>query len=464
MNLSLQVNIKNFLSKVALCVVVLALTAAFFNIKKYRSKTLIENDIISYYAYLTATFVHHDLTLSFLNNPPPDMAGVYWPETAPNGGRVIKTTMGLAIMYLPFYMLGQLFAWLGHSGMNGYSPPYFFWVSLSSLVYVIGAFFILRKILIRFFEDGAAALTLVTLGLGTNLFFYTANDPLMSHSYIFFLSVVFIYSMLRWYDTPHFSNSIFLGAALGLLSLVRPLCILYLLLWILYGVYNWRTLKDKIFFFFRNSLKVLTAAAFFILIWLPQLYYWKVNTGTWFFNSYQGEHFFFNHPHLAESLIGFRKGWLIYTPLMALSLIGIIFLRKKCADFFVPVLSFSVVYIYILSCWWAWWFGGSFGNRGYMDLYGALTIPLAAFYSFALNRKFFLRTSMVIIVLLMVVYQLFQTLQFRYQAIHYEGMTHRSYFATFLKLHPNPAFYEALRRPDYENAKAGLPERELKYD
>src|SRR5258706_10297346 len=105
MNLSLQVNIKNFLSKVALCVVVLALTAAFFNIKKYRSKTLIENDIISYYAYLTATFVHHDLTLSFLNNPPPDMAGVYLPETTPHSGRVIKKTMGLSIMYISFYIL-----------------------------------------------------------------------------------------------------------------------------------------------------------------------------------------------------------------------------------------------------------------------------------------------------------------------------------------------------------------------
>src|SRR5258706_12618049 len=128
MNLSLQVNIKNFLSKVALCVVVLALTAAFFNIKKYRSKTLIENDIISYYAYLTATFVHHDLTLSFLNNPPPDMAGVYWPEKTPNGGGVGKTTQGLFILYLPFYILGQLFSLLGNRWMKWSSPPYFFLV------------------------------------------------------------------------------------------------------------------------------------------------------------------------------------------------------------------------------------------------------------------------------------------------------------------------------------------------
>jgi len=270
--------------------------------------------------------------------------------------------------------------------------------------------------------------------------------------------------MLRWHDTPNFSNSIFLGAVLGLLSLVRPLCILYLSIWILYGVYNRETLKNKFFFFIKNSSKILTAVLFFVLIWMPQLYYWKVNTGNWFFNSYQGEHFFFSHPHLAESLFGFRKGWLIYTPLMILSLAGIIFLRKKYHDFFFPILCFSTVYIYMLSCWWAWWFGGSFGNRGYIDLYGALSFPLAAFYSFVMNKKGIIKISMVIIVFLLVSFQLFQTMQFRYQAIHYDGMTRKAYFATFLKLHPNSTFYEELRKPDYVNAKAGLPERELIYD
>src|SRR5688500_302583 len=186
MNLSLQVNIKNFLSKATLCVVLLAMTATFFNLKTYRSKTLIGNDIVSYYAYLPATFVHHDLTLSFLKNPPADMAGMYWPETAPNGGKVIKTTMGLAIMYLPFYGIGHIFAWLDGSRLNGHSALYYFWVTLSSLLYAFGAFFILRKILLRFFEDESVALTLITLGLGTNLFFYIVQDSLMSHSYIFF--------------------------------------------------------------------------------------------------------------------------------------------------------------------------------------------------------------------------------------------------------------------------------------
>jgi hypothetical protein len=61
-------------------------------------------------------------------------------------------------------------------------------------------------------------------------------------------------------------------------------------------------------------------------------------------------------------------------------------------------------------------------------------------------------------------FQLLQNIQFRYQAIHYDGMTRKAYFATFLKLHPNSTFYESLRKPDYENAKVGLPERELKYD
>jgi len=246
---------------------------------------------------------------------------------------------------------------------------------------------------------------------------------------------------------------------LGLLSLVRPLCILYLLLWILFGIYNWTTLKDKLSFFLKHSLKILAVAAAFILIWFPQLYYWKVNTGSWFFNSYIGEHFFFNHPHLFKSLFGFRKGWLIYTPLMSFSLIGIFFLIKKHNKFFVALLLFSAVYIYILSCWWAWWFGGSFGNRGYIDLYGALSIPLTAFYAWAINRKMIAKISLIIVVFTLISYQLFQTLQFRYQALHYDCMTKEAYFETFLKLRPTGRYWEVLKCPDYENAKAGLPER-----
>ena len=60
---------------------------------------LIANDVVSYYGYLPAIFIHHDVTLKFIEKDPEFFSGKYWPETATNSGKVIKTTMGLSMLY-----------------------------------------------------------------------------------------------------------------------------------------------------------------------------------------------------------------------------------------------------------------------------------------------------------------------------------------------------------------------------
>ncbi|MFM7179036.1 MAG: hypothetical protein ACKOX5_05960, partial [Bacteroidota bacterium] len=52
-------------------------------------------DVISYYAYLPALCIEGDLTLSFVEDPKrsdvQEHRHRYWPETTPNGHKVIKT-------------------------------------------------------------------------------------------------------------------------------------------------------------------------------------------------------------------------------------------------------------------------------------------------------------------------------------------------------------------------------------
>ena len=79
------------------------------NIKPWKNaekqNSLINWDITSYYAYLPAYFIHDDLTLSFTDNDSINYSAKhqFWPEIAPNGGKVIKTTMGLSFLYAPFF-------------------------------------------------------------------------------------------------------------------------------------------------------------------------------------------------------------------------------------------------------------------------------------------------------------------------------------------------------------------------
>jgi hypothetical protein len=285
----------------------------------------------------------------------------------------------------------------------------------------------------------------------------------MSHAYIFFLSVLFLKYTVDWHEKPSYKNSLLLGIFSGLMILVRPLTILFLIVFVFYNVTNIATFKHKIKFVLDKRWQLGLIILLIFLFFLPQMIYWKSITGNWLFNSYQNERFFFNHPHLTDALFGFRKGWLLYTPVMVLALLGFFFLKKRASGFSFSLPLFVTVNIYFLSCWWAWWFGGSFGNRGYIDMYALLSIPFASCLAGLSERKW-KRITVIAFAFLLMGFGVFETLQYRYGALHHDGMTKEAYRISFLKLRPAKGFYEALRKPDYENAKAGLPERELIYD
>jgi hypothetical protein len=52
--------------------------------------------------------------------------------------------------------------------------------------------------------------------------------------------------------------------------------------------------------------------------------------------------FYFLDPEIISGLFSYRKGWLIYTPVMAFGLVGMFFTRKSATPLFLPVLLFIV--------------------------------------------------------------------------------------------------------------------------
>jgi hypothetical protein len=429
------------------------------NMKKWKDPDkLISNDIINYYGYLTATFIYHDLTLNFMDHHPPDYRGKFWPGTAPNGGKVIKFSMGLSLLYLPFFTLGHLAAGIIGETQDGYSPSYCFFLILGTVFYVVLGLLLLRKILLRYFSDEAVALTILSVFLGTNLLNYSTDDALMSHAYLFMLNIGLLYLVMKWHTIPSWKNSLYLGLIAGLIILVRPSDIVSLLIFFLYGIYSLKTLAEKFNLLKQNFLKLLLIASCILLVFFPQMLYWKWNTGQWLFYSYFGEKFYFNHPHVADGLFSFRKGWLLYTPIMTFSLLGLFLLKRYVKELSLALPVFVVINIWIITSWWAWWYGGSFGSRPFIDSYGLLAVPLAGFYNFFLGKSKLKTIVTCSVVFLLIAYQVFQTFQFRYSAIHYDSMTKEAYMKTFLKLKPTEEFYKALKAPDNERAVRGLDE------
>lgn len=419
---------------------------------------VIESDILSYYAYLPATYIYRDLYFDFIIQNNSFFAQRFWLNDTPNGEKAILTSMGLSYLYAPFFRIAHFVAPRMGYTPDGYSEPYKIALIASCLFYLAIGLYFLRRVLLHYFSDRIAAMTIIAVTLGTNLLYYTTREAPLSHAYNFSLISIFLYLTIRWHETPKLKYTMILGLISGLITLIRPSNIVVLLIFIFWDVKSWRDFAGRINYFVKSWKSIMIMAGAFIIVWVPQFIYWKAVTGSFFYYSYGpvGGNFYFNNPQIFNQLFSYRKGWLLYTPMMAFALIGIPFLVKRLKGLVLPTSIYIIAMIYILSSWWSWWYGGGFGLRSYVDTYGLLAIPLAMFIDWGSTKKIIIRITMALIITLTLSLNLFQTYQYTKGILHYDGITQQAYWNVFLKTERPPHFYEMLWRPDYDLSRQGI--------
>lgn len=458
---------KKLYSNIVIALFVIVIPLVNFNHHKYASEEgVIEWDIKSYYAYLPATFIYNDLSLSFLYDNEYDLGKWIWPVTTPTGKQAILTTMGLSFLYAPFFFIAHAVSLvMTQYEPSGYSYPYHVALQFSTYIYFVLALLFLRKILSRYFGDKVIAYTLFVIGAGTNLFYYVGYSAPMPHGYNFFLIVLFIFFLENWTKKMSVKDTIMLGLISGLVTLIRPTNIIVLFLIPLWHVGNWKDLKDRIILFIKKWQIILLMAAAFILIWAPQFAYWKYVSDSFFYFSYgeRNDRFYFENPQIWKVLFSYEKGWFVYTPIMLIACFGFWSLFKKKVKLYVPILVYVSVMVYVLSSWWCWWFGGSFGQRSMVDFYGLMAIPLAAIIDGSSKRKIY-KYIFPIFLFVLISFNQFNILQYRNGAISYWWTNKEGYWENFLKLHPSCKYWNVLMHPDYEKARLGIYEAIAPFD
>lgn len=452
---------KQTYSNIIIVIFLVAITLVNFSHHKYKSSEgVIDWDIKSYYAYLPATFIYHDLSLGFLENNEFDFGKWIWPVTTPTGKKAILTTMGLSFLYAPFFFIGHLAALiLPQYEATGYSLPYHIALQFSALFYFLASLIVLRKILLRYFDDKVIALTLFAVGAGTNLFYYLTYSAPMAHGYNFFLIVLFIYFLEKWCERINWKYTIWLGLISGLVTLIRPTNIIVLLLIPLWHVGTWNDFKERITVLLKHWPFILLMAVMFVAIWAPQFAYWKYVSGKFFYFSYgeRGDKFYFENPQIWKVLFSYEKGWFVYTPLMLIALLGLRKLKGLKVKLWLAITVFLVVMIYVLSSWWCWWYGGSFGQRSFVDFYGLMAIPLAAAIHWGLSKKYF-KFLFIPFVFVLIFFNQFNIQQLNKSAISYWWMNKEAYWENFLKLRPTCKYWNIAMHPDYDKARLGIYE------
>ena len=174
--------------------------------------------------------------------------------------------------------------------------------------------------------------------------------------------------------------------------------------------------------------------------------------------SYGSETFDFLNPQIFNLLFSFRKGWLIYTPVLILIAPGIIFYFKQFGRFSgITLLLLLSIFIYVTASWWCWWYGGSFGSRPFVDLLPFCAILLASLYKVAASIAW-KRLAISFIVGVCVFLNLFQTWQFVNSILPFDEMDQLKYSKIFLK---NGEEYRFLFEKDNIWIKANFPQKQL---
>lgn len=384
----------NSFSRIAFLFVfcMMAVTSLVRNEVFQGTTNVINWDGYGYYAYLPGAFIYGDIEhyafaeQHFENY---EISGdIYQLNPTEAGGRFPIYNIGLSVIWAPAFLLTHgIVSATGIAPADGMSYPYQLMVVLMGLLFAFLGLLYLRRFLALYFSNLVVGATLLAVGLGTNIFYYIVEKPDMTHGYLFALYAVFLYRFslafeasplpagegpkveLMPTETKHKRQLFLLGLLAGLMCLVRSSEIVLFAIPAFYGLKDWATLK-------RNFWRTLVIFGAALAVFSVQLIYYKVGTGSWWQNGYAGLGFDWLEPHLFDGFFSYRRGWLVYTPIMLFALIGIFRLPKRWV---LPVLVFTLGNVYLLFSWHIWWYGNTFGSRPVTQSYALLALPLAAF-------------------------------------------------------------------------------------
>lgn len=340
------------------------------------------NDTLGYYQWLPAYLLEGDIL---------DM---YWAHPMGNGVSLSMFTLGIAILELPFFLLGHWAAWSFGYPLDGFSPPYGVALMVGCACYAgIGAVLSFR-LARRFSSTVPALLAVLVLFAATNLLHYCVYEPNMSHLFSWMLITLYAWCALRVLDGPR-PIHVFLLVSVGLLVvLIRQTNVFSLLFPLLVA-----GSREGLQRFFKNLFASPRALIFGLVLglvpWVLQMIYWHTITGDLITFTYgkKEEHFHWDKIAPGLVLFSFRNGWLVYSPIL-MAVLAMLFRRAWQGTRPARTIVFlTLVCLLIYSAWWCWWLGSGFGHRGFVDLYGLLAIPTAWLMMAIQRRPFALRIA-----------------------------------------------------------------------
>lgn len=377
----------------------IALNFNNFRINDWRSELFADKG--GYYIYLPATFIYGYYQSAYPEGIEYSMGQGFRFE---DGKLFTKYPPGVAILVSPFFLAAHIMALNGQGPADGFSTVYYDIANYSSVFYLLLGCVFLFIFLRRRYSWWISLITVFFLVLGTNVYYYTFHEPLMSHVYSFAIFSLLLLLTDNLWKNPKWRNLLRVALVSGMVLLIRPVNLIFLLVIPLLDISSKKQFIERFQFLFK-PVNLITIIITVVLVLSPQLVYWQFISGKLFYYSYQGESFkYWNNPQVHAVLHAAVNGLLPYTPGFVFIFIGfiIMIIRKERNRWMVP--SLFIILLYMISSWHSYYFGCSFGQRSFVEYYPIFALPAASLFKLCYSRKNLVLSILVSIVFIYLFY------------------------------------------------------------
>jgi hypothetical protein len=415
----------------------LILFAVLFTINNYIGNVdrRISADGIGYYEYLPSLFIHHDLNRKDF---PVDVNHSKYTRVNEldmyvdfKDRWVNKYPSGTALLQSPFFLATMVLTERTNTTDDGYQLVFQKSVFYAALFYLFLSLIFLKRLLLSYsISTPIIILSQVLLVFATSVLNYVNFESAFSHIYSLFAISAFLYVARIYFTQKKLTFFLWACLLLGLIFILRQVNIL-IFFFLPFVAGSWSTFREGVVLLFKEKKHLIAGIVLFFSVALIQFYLWYLQTGHFWVYSYQGESFDFSNPELFNILFSYKKGLFVYTPILLFGILGVFyFVFKKEYFLFSSWIIFFGLLTYILSSWWSWYYGCSYGLRAYIDYYPIFFLPFALFLN-QINRK-----SAIVLGLMSfsaIPISVIQTYQYKEYILHWIDMDKEKFWKVFLK-------------------------------
>jgi hypothetical protein len=383
--MKIQLPLKNGKNPIGWFIAIIGFVSLLSVLQKDNLNEIVRSDGSGYYAYLPALFIYNDggfdSVLQVEKSYHPNSNDQLYLYQTQSGKKYTKYFPGVAILQLPFFGLACLISTIFNAPVDGYSSIFMFCFYLGSLFYSLTGVYLFYRFLSLLFPKSVKQIQWLVpvFYISTTLFFYGFKTPSFGHLYSFFLFGCFGILSYKIKTEITKQRMLLFGIILGLIVLIRPTNLLVIMI-LPFILSDFKTLRSFLKTVFLTS-KIYFLVAFIgcFLVLLVLFFVWKWQTGQWVIWSYSGEGFTFFQPKFFQSLVSFRNGLFLHSPILLLSIIGIILHFKKNSFQATAWIFYFVVNFWVITSWWCWDYESPFGNRPLTEHLFFLLIPILYF-------------------------------------------------------------------------------------